>query len=64
VGGARLLSVSHYGLGIATGFVADSGLQAGLNVLTSAGMGIIVTATALLLAASLLSSFTIQGEPA
>jgi hypothetical protein len=27
-------------------------------------MGIIVTAAALLLAASLLSSFTIQGEPA
>jgi ABC-2 type transport system permease protein len=64
VGGARLLSVSHYGLGIATGFVADSALQAGLNVLTSAGMGIIVTAAALLLAASLLSSFTIRGEPA
>ena len=64
VGGARLLSVSHYGLGIANGFVADPALEAGLNVLTSAGMGIIVTAAALLLAASLLSSFTIQGEPA
>ena len=64
VGGARLLSVSHYGLGIANGFVADPALQAGLNVLTSVVMGIIVTAAALLLAASLLSSFTIQGEPA
>jgi len=64
VGGARLLSVSHYGLGIASGFVADPALEAGLNVLTSAGMGIIVTAAALLLAASRLSSFTIQGEPA
>ena len=64
VGGARLLSVSHYGLGIASGFVADPALQAGLNVLTSVVMGIIVTAAALLLAASLLSSFTIQGEPA
>jgi ABC-2 type transport system permease protein len=64
VGGARLLSVSHYGLGIASGFVSDPALQAGLNVLTSVVMGIIVTAAALLLAASLLSSFTIQGEPA
>jgi ABC-2 type transport system permease protein len=64
VGGARLLSVSHYGLGIANGFVADPALQAGLNVLTSVVMGIIVTAAALLLATSRLSSFTIQGEPA
>jgi ABC-2 type transport system permease protein len=63
VSGARLLSVSHYGLGIASGFVADPALQAGLNVLTSVIMGIIVTAAALLLAASRLSSFTIQGEP-
>jgi ABC-2 type transport system permease protein len=64
VAGARLLSVSHYGLGIANGFVADPALQAGLNVLTSVVMGIIVTAAALFLAASLLSSFTLKGEPA
>jgi ABC-2 type transport system permease protein len=64
VGGARLLSVSHYGLGIAGGFVADPALQAGLNVLTSVIMGVIVTAAALFGAVSLLSSFTIQGEPA
>jgi ABC-2 type transport system permease protein len=64
VSGARLLSVSHYGLGIANGFVADPALQAGLNVLTSVVMGIIVTVAALLLAASLLSSFTLKGEPA
>jgi ABC-2 type transport system permease protein len=64
VGGARLLSVSHYGLGIANGFMGDPALQAGLNVLTSVVMGIIVTAAALLLATSLLSSFTLKGEPA
>jgi ABC-2 type transport system permease protein len=64
VAGARLLSVSHYGLGIAGGFVTDPALEAGLGVLTSAGMGIIVTAAALLLAVRRLSSFTIQGEPA
>ncbi len=64
VSGARLLSVSHYGLGIAGGFVTDPALQAGLGVLTSVVMGIIVTAAALLLAVSLLSSFTLKGEPA
>jgi ABC-2 type transport system permease protein len=64
VSGARLLSVSHYGLGIAGGFVTDPDLQAGLGVLTSVVMGIIVTAVALLLAVSLLSSFTLKGEPA
>ena len=64
VSGARLLSVSHYGLGIADGFVTDPALQAGLGVLTSVVMGIIVTAAALLLAVSLLSSFTLKGEPA
>ena len=64
VSGVRLLSVSHYGLGIANGFVADPALQAGLSVLTSVVMGIIVTAAALLLAVSLLSSFTLKGEPA
>ena len=64
VSGVRLLSVSHYGLGIACGFVTDPALQAGLGVLTSVVMGIIVTAAALLLAVSLLSSFTLKGEPA
>ncbi|HEV2536671.1 MAG TPA: ABC transporter permease subunit [Streptosporangiaceae bacterium] len=64
VSGARLLSVSHYGLGIAGGFVTDPALQAGLGALTSVVMGIIVTAAALLLAVSLLSSFTLKGEPA
>jgi hypothetical protein len=64
VGGVRLLSVSHYGLGIANGFVADPALGAGLNVLTSVVMGIIVTGAALVLAANLLSSFTLKGEPA
>src|SRR5579859_5068624 len=64
VSGVRLLSVSHYGLGIAGGFVTDPALQAGLGELTSVVMGIIVTAAALLLAVSLLSSFTLKGEPA
>ena len=64
VSGARLLSVSHYGLGIANGFASDSALDAGLGVLTSVVMGVVVTAIALGLAVNLLSSFTLKGEPA
>jgi ABC-2 type transport system permease protein len=64
VSGVRLLSVSHYGLGIANAFVNDPLLQAGLGVLTSVVMGAIVTILALVLAVKLLSSFTIKGEPA
>ena len=64
VSGVKLLSVSHYGLGIANGFVNDTALQAGLTVLTSVVMGVIVTAAALALAVNLLSSFTLKGDPA
>ena len=64
VSGVKLLSVSHYGLGIANGFVNDSALQAGLTVATSVVMGVIVTGVALALAVNLLSSFTLKGEPA
>ena len=64
VSGARLLSVGHYGLGIANGFANDSALDAGLSVLTSVVMGVVVTAAALALAVNLLSSFTLKGEPA
>jgi ABC-2 type transport system permease protein len=64
VSGARLLSVSHYGLGIANGFVTDPALQAGLTVTTAVVMGAIVTVAALVLAVNLLSSFTLKGEPA
>jgi ABC-2 type transport system permease protein len=64
VSGARLLSVSHYGLGIADGFAHDPGLNAGLTVATSVVMGAIVTVAALVLAVNLLSSFTLKGDPA
>ena len=64
VSGVRLLSVSHYGLGIADGFAHDPVLQAGLTVPTSVVMGVVVTAAALALAVNLLSSFTLKGEPA
>ncbi len=64
VSGVKLLSVSHYGLGIANGFANDSALQAGLTVATSVIMGVIVTGVALAVAVNLLSSFTLKGEPA
>ncbi|HEY6315571.1 MAG TPA: ABC transporter permease subunit, partial [Streptosporangiaceae bacterium] len=64
VSGARLLSVSHYSLGIANGIAHDVTLDAGLGVATSVIMGAIVTVAALALAIRLLSSFTLKGEPA
>jgi len=60
----KLLSVSHYGLGIANAFLNDPVLGAGMGMLTSVVMGAIVTAVALVLAVNLLSSFTLKGEPA
>ena len=64
VSGVKLLSVSHYGLGIANGILNDPLLEAGLGVLTAVVMGAVVTAVALALAMNLLSSFTLKGEPA
>jgi len=64
VSGARLLSVSHYALGIANGIAHDSTLNAGLTVPVSVVMGAIVTVAALVLAVKLLSSFTLKGDPA
>jgi ABC-2 type transport system permease protein len=64
VSGARLLSVSHYALGIANGIAHDATLNAGLTVTVSVVMGAIVTVAALALAISLLSAFTLKGEPA
>jgi ABC-2 type transport system permease protein len=64
VSGARLLSVSHYSLGIAQGIAHDTTLDAGLSVPTSVIMGAIVTVAALALAVNLLSAFTLKGEPA
>ena len=64
VSGARLLSVSHYALGIANGIAHDATLNAGLTVEVSVVMGAIATVAALALAINLLSGFTLKGEPA
>lgn len=64
VGGARILSIGHYSLGVANGIAHDNGLGAGLSVTTSVILGVIVTVFALVLAVRRLARFTIQGEAA
>jgi len=64
VSGARLLSVSHYSLGVANAIAHDPELGAGLSMGTSVMMGALVTVGALALAVNLLSGFTLKGEPA
>jgi ABC-2 type transport system permease protein len=64
VGGARILSIAHYCLGIANAIHPDANLGAGLTLATSLILGVIVTVGALVLATRRLSAFAIQGEPA
>lgn len=64
VGGARILSIAHYSLGIANAIYPDKDLNAGLGLITSVTLGAVVTAAALVLASRRLSAFAIKGEPA
>jgi ABC-2 type transport system permease protein len=64
VGGARILSVAHYSLGVANAIYPDQNLNAGLSLSTSVVLGVIVTVGALILATRRLSAFAIKGEPA
>jgi ABC-2 type transport system permease protein len=64
VGGARILSVAHYSLGIANAIDHDPNLGAGLTLTTSVVLGAIVTIGALVIAARRLAAFAINGEPA
>src|ERR1700722_3939110 len=64
VGGARILSIAHYCLGIANAIHPDANLNAGLTLATSVILGVIVTVGSLILATRRLSAFAIQGEPA
>jgi ABC-2 type transport system permease protein len=64
VGGARILSIAHYSLGIANAIYPDDNLNAGLTLTTSVALGIVVTAGALVLATRRLAAFAIKGEPA
>jgi ABC-2 type transport system permease protein len=64
VGGARILSIAHYSLGVANAIYPDPNLQAGLTLSTSLVLGVIVTVGALIVATRRLSAFAIKGEPA
>ena len=64
VGGARILSVSHYGLAVATAIAPGHALKAGVGLGTACVLGAIATALALALAVRRLGSFTLRGETA
>jgi ABC-2 type transport system permease protein len=64
VGGARILSIAHYSLGVANAIHPDKNLNAGLTLTTSVLLGAVVTVGALVLATRRLSAFAIKGEPA
>jgi ABC-2 type transport system permease protein len=63
VSGAKLLSLGHYSLGVASGIAHDgNALNAGLSLGTSVVMGTIVTAAAVAVAVRALSSFSLKGD--
>ena len=64
VGGARILSVSHYGLAVATSIAPGHALKPGVGLATACVLGAIVTAVTLALAVRKLGSFTLRGETA
>jgi ABC-2 type transport system permease protein len=64
VGGARILSIAHYCLGIANAIYPDQNLNAGLTLTTSLILAAVVTVAALIVATRRLSVFAITGEPA
>jgi len=63
VGGARILSIAHYSLGIANAIHPDTQLQAGLTLSTSVILGIVFTVGALVVATRSLSAFALKGDP-
>ena len=64
VGGARILSVAHYALGVANAIHPDKNLKAGLSLDTSVIMAALLTAGALILATRRLSAFSLSGDQA
>ena len=62
VGGAKLLSVQQYGLGVANSIAHYSALNAGLGLSTALIMGVIVTVVTLVLATRRLSEFSLKGD--
>jgi ABC-2 type transport system permease protein len=64
VGGARILSISHYGLAVATSIAPGHALKPGVGLATACVLGAVVTALTLAAAVRKLGSFTLRGETA
>jgi ABC-2 type transport system permease protein len=64
VGGARILSISHYGLAVAASIAPGHALAPGVGLATACVLGAIVTALTLAVAVRKLGSFTLRGETA
>lgn len=62
IGGARILSIGHYSLAVASAIARDSSLQAGLSLATAVTLGIIVTVAGLCVAVRRLASFSLRGD--
>jgi ABC-2 type transport system permease protein len=64
VGGARILSVSHYGLAVATSVAHDHALEPGVGLTTACVLGAVITVVTLAAAVRQLGSFSLRGETA
>jgi ABC-2 type transport system permease protein len=64
VGGARILSVAHYALGVANAIHPDKNLKAGLSLATSVTLAVVFTLGTLYLATRRLSAFSLSGDQA
>ncbi|MBV9795688.1 MAG: ABC transporter permease subunit [Actinobacteria bacterium] len=64
VGGARILSISHYGLAVATAVAPGQALKAGVGLTAAGVLGAVVTAGTLAAAVRRLGSFTLRGDTA
>jgi ABC-2 type transport system permease protein len=62
VGGARLLSVEQYALGVANAIAHYGALNAGLKLTTAVIMAVIVTVATLYFATRRLSEFSLKGD--
>jgi ABC-2 type transport system permease protein len=63
-GGARVLSIGHYGLALANSIAHDTSLNAGVSVVAAMVLGAIVTVAALALAVRRLAGFSLRGDAA
>jgi ABC-2 type transport system permease protein len=64
VGGARILSVSHYGLAVASSVAPGHALKPGVGLATACVLAAVVTVATLAVAVYRLGSFTLRGETA